>query len=160
MASILAYELYLVGLAFAVLALEEWFFAALAGRRYLEARAEAELLIRRLREGGGSRRSVSKALARLRVLQASLRRLMMVRLVLIFPFYTLAAAVVMLRAGIALLPVNCCVPGLTVSAGGTCVTTSPMLLAVSFLAALPLILEDLVLMLLLRPGHWRGRVGA
>ena len=160
MASVLVYELYLVGLAFAVLALEEWLFAAMAGRRYLEARAEAELLIRRLREGGGSRRSASKALARLQVLQASLRRLMLVRLALLFPFYTLAAAVVMLRAGLALLPVNCCIPGLTVRAGEACVTTSPMLLALSFLAALPLVQEDLVLLLLLHPRRRRGRMGA
>jgi hypothetical protein len=154
--TLLAYEAYIVGLAFVMIVFEETLFASVAGTEYLRARAEAEELVKRLRdEAPRSRRSVSKALTRLRVVQASLKKLLLLRLVLLLLVYLSAALFTAFRAGLHILPVGCCIPGLSVPVGdeGGCFTTVSLLLASSFLAALPLVQEDVIVLLLRRPGR-------
>jgi hypothetical protein len=149
---ILVYEVYLVGLAFSSLILSELFFAYWSGRDYLRIRAELEYLIRRIREleleGKRRRRVVASLAARINVLRTSMKRLLFVRLLSLLLMYTVIAIIALLRFSLSFLPLSCCIPLFTLEVNGVCVVSSAILLAFSFLAALPLVQEDIILITL------------
>ncbi len=150
---VLGLEVYLVALSLGVLVVADLGFAVFLGREYLEARAEAETLARELRGGGLSKRAAAKRLARLESARARLRRLGVARLLVLGPAYAVAAVLSLAYA--VPLPAPCCIPGLTVEVKGVCVTTSALLVALAFLAGLPLVQEEAVLLLL--ASRRRGR---
>jgi len=151
---VLGFEAYLVLVSLGVLVAADLGFALFLGREYLEARAEAEILVRELRGGGLSKRAAAKRAARLEAAKARLRRLGVARLLVLGPAY--AAAAVLSLAYAVPLPAPCCIPGITVKAGGVCVTSSALLVALAFLAGLPLVQEEVVLVLLASRAR-RGR---
>ena len=147
--------LYAALLGPAAVTLADLFYAFWAGPRYLRVRAEVDYLVRSLRSGGLSRRSASKALARLRVLRGELKRLLVARLLFLLPVYAAASLTVAARLSGALLPVGCCVPLVTVPLGDGCVTSPALVAAASFVAALPLLQEDLVIAAVAAPAARR-----
>ncbi len=149
---ILVYEAYLVGLAFSSLILSELLFAYWSGKDYLRIRAEIEYLIRRIREleleGKRRRRVIASLATKVNVLRTSMKRLLFMRLLSLLLMYSVVAIIALLRFSLSFLPLNCCIPLFALEANGVCVISSAIILAFSFLAALPLVQEDIVLVTL------------
>jgi len=125
-------------------------FGFFAGPRYLEARAELDAIIAELRGGEVPRRRLQRLRARLVDLRVQLRRLVLLRLAFLAPVYG-AVAVLVLRGLPPLpIPVACCVPLLTVATEKGCFTFPGLVAALSFIAALPLMQEDLAVALAAR----------
>jgi hypothetical protein len=136
-------EAYIALLAFAALVAADLLVAA-AAPWYLEARAEAVALLEEVRRGRERRRGPSPRLVvRLEEVQARLRRAVLMRFVVLTAVYVAFAVAAVTRAW--LVPLSCCVPGLSVPAkNGLCVSTSAMVAAAALLAALPLVQEEAV----------------
>ncbi len=136
------YEAYLVALAVMSLVAAELVARALLGSGYLEAKAEAEQLVEELRGGQLPRRRRTKYVARLTLARRRLRRYVLARLAIITPAYAAVSLAALMRpAGV---PLGCCIPGIAVEAGGACVSVTPLLVALAFLTALPIVQEDVV----------------
>ncbi len=131
-------------------------FGLFAGPSYLESRSQLEALIAELRGGEVSRRRLQRLRSRLVELRLRLRRLVMLRLAFLAPVYA-AVAIAVLRGVPPLpIPVRCCVPLLTVATEKGCFTFPGLVAALSFIAALPLMQEDLVVALAARLRGGRG----
>jgi hypothetical protein len=151
--SLLAYEAYVVLIVMLGLLAAEYFFYSIVGRSFFEAKAVVEYAAmerRRLLTGRGKSalRRLEKLRARVHTVAGSVKRYTIVRMVLLLPVYILFSLVFLLR-GIP-LPVRYCIPLISFSFEGSCVTTSAHLAILTFIAALPIVQEDLIAVLMFK----------
>ena len=156
--SLLAYELYVVVLTFAAILAADYFFYTLAGPGFYRARAELEYAAserRKLASSGARGKSQARKLGKLRIrahtVAGLVKRYTIIRLLLLLPIYVLFSIVFLVR-GVA-IPVKYCIPLISFEFEGACVTTSAHLAVLTFIAALPVVQDDLIAVLMFKKGR-------
>ncbi len=151
---LLAYEAYVVGIVFLGVVAAEYFFYSIAGRSFFEAKAVVEYAaIERRRLAGttggkGRVRRLEKLRARVHTVAGTVKRYTIMRMILLLPVYVLFTLTFLVR-GIP-LPVRFCIPFLSFTFEGACVTTSAHLAILAFIAALPIVQDDLIAVLMFK----------
>lgn len=161
MVDFLAYKIYLIGTTIFIVVLSEVFYAYWFGRRYLRTRAELEALIRKAYDldvkGRRRRRIVASIAARVNTLKTSVRRLVVIRMLYLLSI--IVATITLHGVRTPFLAVDCCIPLFTVEVSGTCILSTAMFIAFTFLALLPLVQEDLIVITLYKHLNRRAREG-
>jgi hypothetical protein len=144
----LASEVFLAELYLALLAVVGLVAADLAvsgvAPSYLRDRAEAQAVLREIR-AGGRRRPRPRLVARAEELRARLRRAALARMAVLTPVYAALAFGALTHAWP--VPLNCCIPVVSVRGDGVCYSSSAFVAAFAFLAFLPLVQEEAVFIL-------------
>ncbi|ABM81155.1 hypothetical protein [Hyperthermus butylicus] len=162
--TLLLYELYIVLLVLAGLALTEYMFYRIAGKWFFRARAELEILVEEHRRitrsigGKKDRRKLGKIRARAYTLSGSVRRFTLYRVLMLIPVYVLFSVVFLVR-GVA-VPVEYCIPFFSFTYEGACVTTTGHIAVLSFLVGLPLVQDDLIAVLMFKKARLWSRIRA
>ena len=154
--SIAFYTFYLSILGFMATLLSEYIFHTFTRLRLVRARAELEAAIRELRSISRDKRGQrkrGKLAARINMMYSMVRRYTVYRTMLLLGFYT--AAVLAIATRQVLIPSRCPIPFITASirsAEGIVVnvTSSAIILALSFLSSIFLVREDVVGLLMLK----------
>ena len=138
---LLASELYLALLAALGLVVADLAVSAVAPS-YLRDRAEAVALAE---EAKKSKRPRPSLVARIEETQRRLRRAALTRFAVLTPVYAALGIAALLQAWP--VPLNCCIPGISLKAGHGCISGSSMIVALGFLSFLPLVQEEAVFLL-------------
>jgi hypothetical protein len=147
------YEAYIVLLTLAAVLAADYFFYTLAGLDFFRAKAELEYAAaerRRLERvrGKSQVRKLGKLRIRAHTVAGVVKKYTIIRLILLMPVYVLFS-IVFLARGIA-IPVRYCIPFISFEFEGICVTTSAHIAVLTFIAALPVVQDDLIAVLMFK----------
>jgi len=153
--SITVYTLYLAVLGLVATLLSEYTFHMFTRLHLVRARAELEAAIEELRSltrDKRGQRKRGKLAARVNMMYASVKKYTLYRTMLLLGFYT--AAVIATISKQVLVPSRCPIPFITASLktphGVIHVTSSAIILALSFLSSIFIVREDVVGLLMLK----------
>jgi len=153
--SITFYTFYLAVLGLVATLLSEYTFHAFTRLRLVKARAELEAAIAELRSitrDKRGQRKRSKLAARVNMMYATVKRYTLYRTMLLLGFYTIA--VIATLSNQVLIPSRCSIPFITTrlktAAGPIPVTSSAIVLVLSFLSSIFIVREDVVGLLMLK----------